>query len=290
MTDSPLVISATPTPFNPGGSLDLEGTRRMFAHLADSEVHSLFVAGTTGEFPALSDEERLAIIRAALVAVGPDRVIAHVGAASAYQAARLARAARLAGATMLAAITPYYVSASLSAVRAYYAAVCAEAGGLPVYAYLIPRNTGTEISPAELADLIAEIGLAGAKLSIPGTEFLAEVSRLAPAGSRLYSGNDSLIREVAEAGGHGVVSGVSPACPGFFTDLAKAIGAGDAEAIARHQRLVDAAVAAIGPSAAHLKAALVEQGVLASAYCRMALDPPDDVYRARITAAWQGSP
>ncbi len=67
------------------------------------------MAGTTGEFPALEDSERLSLIELALAEAGPDRVIAHVGAADARHCARLASAASARGATRLAAITPYYL-------------------------------------------------------------------------------------------------------------------------------------------------------------------------------------
>jgi len=287
MTDPPVVVSAAPTPFRPDGELDLAGARRMFRHLADSDVGALFVAGTTGEFPALSDDERLSVIESALDAAGPERVIAHVGAASPYQAARLARGARDLGATRFAAITPYFLPASLRGVRAYFEAVCQEVPGRAVYAYLFPRYSGTEVAPDELATLVDQIGLAGAKLSIPGTDFLADVARRVRPGVELYSGNDNLIRLVAAAGGHGVVSGVSPACPGLFVDLARAVAAADADRLAYAQKLVDRAVDAIGPSLAYLKEALVQQGLLVSATCRMAVDPVDDAQRARIEAAWR---
>jgi 4-hydroxy-tetrahydrodipicolinate synthase len=285
--DPPLVISATPTPFEADGSLDLDGLRRLFQHLADSDVDGLFVAGTTGEFPALDDDERLAVIRCALTAAGPDRVIAHVGAASAYQAAALARTARAAGVARFAAITPYYLPASPRGVRSYFEAVHAETGDLPLYAYLIPRYSGTEVTSAALATVIDEVGLAGAKLSIPGTDFLADVARRVGSATELYSGNDALIREVAAVGGHGVVSGVSPACPDLFTALARAVYAADPDAIASCQRPVDDAVAALGPSLSFLKAALVDQGVIASARCRLAADPPTAAHHALITAAYR---
>ena len=57
------------------------------------------MAGSTGEFPALDDAERLSLIELALDEAGPDRVIAHIGAPDARHSARLARAAVALGAT-----------------------------------------------------------------------------------------------------------------------------------------------------------------------------------------------
>lgn len=289
VTDRPTVISAAPSAFAPDGALDLAGTRRVFDLLAGSDIDSIFVAGTTGEFPALSDDERTAVIEAAIEAAGPERVIAHVGAASGYQAAALLRGARQVGATTFAAITPFYLPGSPAGVRSYFEAVTAAAEGLPVYAYLFPRLTGTEVTPAEAARLVNELGLAGVKLSIPGTGFLADLHPRVSSNVGLFSGNDGLLQAVVAAGGTGVVSGVSPACPAYFTQFADAIAAGDSEMITRYQALVDEAVAAIGPSLSFLKAALVEQGVIASGTCRMAVDPPDTHQLDRITAVLSAS-
>ena len=85
------VLAAVPTPFAADGSLDLAGARRLFGFVA-GVVDGMFVAGTTGEFPALDDGERLSLIETGLSVAGPDRVIAHIGAPDAYRAARLAAA------------------------------------------------------------------------------------------------------------------------------------------------------------------------------------------------------
>ena len=180
MTDVPIVISATPTAFNADGSLDLAGTRRLFQHVAGSGVDALFVAGTTGEFPALSDGERIWIIASAVSAAGPERVIAHVGAASAYQAANLALEARAMGAQRFAAITPYYLPADPYGVRAYFEVVAAATGDLPLYAYLIPQNSGTRVTPSDLAGLVNDLGRPA-----PSSAFPARTSSpTCPAGSR----------------------------------------------------------------------------------------------------------
>ena len=78
------------------------------------------MAGATGEFPALDDAERLALIELALAEAGPERVIAHIGAPDARHAARLARAAVGLGATRLAAITPFYLPARPDELSAHY--------------------------------------------------------------------------------------------------------------------------------------------------------------------------
>ena len=51
------------TPFDDDGALDLDAARRLARHLVDNGSHGLVVAGTTGESPTLSDDEKLAPAR-----------------------------------------------------------------------------------------------------------------------------------------------------------------------------------------------------------------------------------
>ena len=86
MIPAPVVFSAVPTLFGASGELDPDANRALYKLVAGL-VDGLFVAGTTGEFPALEDSERLALFELALAEAGPDRVIAHIGAPDARHAA-----------------------------------------------------------------------------------------------------------------------------------------------------------------------------------------------------------
>ena len=72
------VLAALPTFFDAHGELDRAATTAHLAWLA-GRVDGVFVAGTTGEFPALDHAERVELAEAALAAFGPDRVVVHIG-------------------------------------------------------------------------------------------------------------------------------------------------------------------------------------------------------------------
>ena len=74
------VLTAIVTPFRSDGSVDFHRFAALAHHLVENGSDGLVVAGTTGESPTLSDDERLELIRVALGAVG-DRatVIAGTG-------------------------------------------------------------------------------------------------------------------------------------------------------------------------------------------------------------------
>jgi 4-hydroxy-tetrahydrodipicolinate synthase len=262
VSPAPVIFSAVPTLFGPGGELDLGANRALHKFVAGL-VDGLFVAGTTGEFPALEDAERLSLIELALEQAGPDRVFAHIGAPDARHAGRLARAAAALGATRLAAITPYYLPARPDELIAHYRAIRDAAPGSELYAYIFPERTGLAV-PATLFARVAEAAsLAGAKISGSAAGDLAGYVAAAP-GLAFFSGADANPAATMRAGGAGVISGRSSAYPEVY-------------AAVRHQpqaqETIDQIVA-LGASVGRLKHALRLRGFGGGA-ARMTVDPPD---------------
>ena len=270
----PAVLSAVSTAFTETGELDLTSTTRLFEHALEGGVDALFVNGTTGEFPSLTASERQSTLRAAVDVAGADRVVAHVGTASPYRAQSLARNAFDLGITTLSILTPYYMPSTLDGVREQVASVLRVAPGARVYLYLFPDRTGVRISPEEAATVIEEFDLYGAKVSIGGTDYVRDLVSSLTGDRAVLSGNDGLLREVLEAGGRGIVSGVSSAVPEPFVSLATAIERNDPDAQTRAAEDVAAVVPVLGPSIAMLKHAQAMLGLIKSPYCRMAIDAP----------------
>src|SRR5699024_10769825 len=53
------VITAMVTPFNEEGNIDFPATKNLLDHLANNGTDAVVVAGTTGESPTLSTEEKI---------------------------------------------------------------------------------------------------------------------------------------------------------------------------------------------------------------------------------------
>jgi 4-hydroxy-tetrahydrodipicolinate synthase len=257
VSSAPVVFSAVPTLFGSGGELDPGANRALYTFVA-GQLDGLFVAGTTGEFPALDDAERLSLIELALAAAGPGRVIAHIGAPDARHASALARAAVALGATRIAAITPYYLPARPDELIAHYRAIRDAAPGPELYAYIFPERTSVPVPPAVFARVADAAGLAGAKISGAAATGLAGYVAAAP-GLRFFSGDDANPAATMRAGGAGVISGRSSAYPEVYA--------------ARDQPRLDQIVA-LGASVGRLKHALALRG-FGGGTARMAVDPPD---------------
>ncbi|PLS31278.1 dihydrodipicolinate synthase [Bifidobacterium margollesii] len=277
MSGQPEIITAGVTAFDERGELDA-GANLAFLRRIEPYVDGVLPVGTNGEFPALNAEERAKVIGWALEVFGPERAIAHVGAPSVHQALEHARAAAALGATRFAAITPYYLTASVEGVIGYYQSLRDAVDG-ELYAYIFPDVACTDVLPETLAEL-ARIGIDGVKLSgLASTR--VEAYREAAPDLALWSGNDADLPHVYTAGGRGVVSGVSGVAPQAWAALRDAYGIGEQSVIDEAQTRVQALVKVLGPSISRLKYGLMVLGIPVGE-CRMPIDEPSEEIKEEI--------
>src|SRR5436309_4703870 len=104
------IIPPVVTPMRANEDLDLPRLRQTLDRLLAAGVHGLFVLGTTGEFYALAEDEKKAVIAEAAAHIH-QRVplIAGTGAETTREAVRLSQMAEREGADAVAVITPYFV-------------------------------------------------------------------------------------------------------------------------------------------------------------------------------------
>ena len=280
------VLAAVPTPFGPDGRLDTAAAGRLYRALLAPDgggpgVSGLLVAGTTGEFPALLDDERLSLARTALGVWGPERIVLHVGSASAHQAAALAAAAAAGGVRRLAAITPYYLTPDPDRLVDYYRAVARAAPGVEVWAYLFPECTGHEVEPATFARIAAVEGIVGAKLSGSAADRVADYAAAAP-GAALLVGTDTGVGAAFAAGAAGSITALAAAFPATAARVATHLGDSSADTAAGRAAQADLArAAAAAPGVGPTKAVLAARGLIGPD-TRMPVPLPDEAGLARI--------
>jgi 4-hydroxy-tetrahydrodipicolinate synthase len=192
------VITAMVTPFAADGSVDLAAARRVARHLIENGSHGLVVAGTTGESPTLSDEERLSLLDAVLDEVGGEgTIIAGTGTNDTRHSAELTRQASQAGAHAVLVVTPYYNKPNRAGLRAHFETVAAAAGATPVVLYNIPSRCVINLPPEFLAELARELDNVVAVKQANDDE-LAPIEGLA-----VLAGNDDTFLRALELGGAG---------------------------------------------------------------------------------------
>jgi 4-hydroxy-tetrahydrodipicolinate synthase len=276
------ILTAVPVAFHEDGGLDLEGSRDILRYVAASGNEGAFVLGTTGEFPALSFEERGQLAALSLEELSDVmRVVVHVGAPSLYEVLRLIEQARELGATEIAVLTPYYLPSDDDALREFFTAVSAASDGLAVYIYVYQKRSGNFVSVDLMAELAQLPNIVGAKVSEEPLDLIAQYRAVVPADFLIYTGADAELAAAADAGAQGVISGISSVFPKPFRALAEAADSGDASRIAAAQADVDVVVSAIAGNMGRMKAAYRELGINGGT-TRMAITPPSAEALAEI--------
>jgi 4-hydroxy-tetrahydrodipicolinate synthase len=196
------VLTATVTPFDASGRVDTERYGELCAFLVDHGSDGVVVNGTTGEAPTLSEEERVALIRAAVDAVG-DRasVVAGTGTYSTAHSIHLTDQAHEAGAHAMLVVTPYYNKPPPRGIVEHFKAVAA-ATDRPVMVYNIPGRVVINIGPETMAELAEIENVTAVKQA---NDDLGQARRIVELGLDLYAGDDQLVLPFVELGGRGGV-------------------------------------------------------------------------------------
>src|SRR5260370_41627204 len=96
------------TPFKGDGSVDYAGAEKLAATLVADGSDGVVVAGTTGEAPSLSDEEKIELLRAVKDAIPGKNVVVGTGSNDTHHSVRLSERAMKAGADAALRVLPVY--------------------------------------------------------------------------------------------------------------------------------------------------------------------------------------
>lgn len=205
------------TPFDRDGAIDLAAGRRLAAHLVDNGVDMLVLAGTTGESPTVSTEEKLDLLKAVRDEVGEKAtLVAGVGTNNTASTIELAKISVEAGADSLLVVTPYYTKPSQEGLYQHFKAV-AEATDAPICLYDIPGRSAVPIM-ADTIRRLAEVptikGVKDAKGNLGESSRIIHETSLA-----YYSGDDPLNLPFLAIGGTGFISVIGHVAPQQLREL-----------------------------------------------------------------------
>jgi 4-hydroxy-tetrahydrodipicolinate synthase len=197
------VLTAIVTPLKDDGAVDYDRFRDLALHLVEHGSDGIVVAGTTGESPTLSDDERLELFRVAVDALGGRAtVVAGTGTYSTAHSIHLTREAHEIGVDGFLVVTPYYNKPPQRGIVAHFQAI-AEASDKPIIVYNIPGRVVINIEPETIVEL-AQIPTV--KAVKQANDDLDQAKRIVDeAGLDLYAGDDNLIHPFLELGGIGGV-------------------------------------------------------------------------------------
>lgn len=200
------VLTAMVTPFDEKGAIDLHKTELLVEHLINNGSDGLVVAGTTGESPTLTKDEKLALFDTVVKTVnGRVPVIAGTGTNNTQASIELTQEAALLGINGVMAVAPYYNKPSQQGMIEHFKAI-ANATTLPVMLYNIPGRSVVNMTVDTIVELAKVKNIVSVKEASGDLEQMATIIEKTDTDFTLYSGDDSLTLPSMAIGGNGVIS------------------------------------------------------------------------------------
>ena len=228
------VCTALVTPFL-DGKVNYPMMEMLLRRQLEAGVKAVVLAGTTGEAPTLSDEEKLELFRRCKEYVGSDMlIIAGTGSNSTEHTVYLSKEAEKAGVDALLVVSPYYNKATPDGLVAHYLSV-AHAVRIPVIIYNVPSRTGVDIPVSVYKTLSRIPNIAGVKEAAANIVKIAKTRAVCGSELSIWSGNDDMIAPVMALGGQGVISVLSNVLPEETRYLTEAALDGDFDTAAAIQ-------------------------------------------------------
>ena len=233
------VSTAMVTPFDHKGHIDFPKTTQLINHLIENGTDSLVIAGTTGESPTLTKEEKLALFKHA-VKVADKRVpvIAGTGSNNTYESIELTKKAEQIGVDAIMIVAPYYNKPNQEGLYQHFKAI-AENTSLPVMVYNIPGRSSVNILPETIIRLSEIPNIAAVKEASGDLNAMAKIIANKDEDFMLYSGDDGLTLPCMAIGGTGIVSVASHVIGNEMQEMITAYLNGENEKAAKiHQKIL----------------------------------------------------
>lgn len=233
------IITAMVTPFDEKLSVDFKAFEVLCEHLIKNGTDTLLVAGTTGESPTLTDEEKLTLFEKAKEVAGDRaKVLAGTGSNNTYNSLKLSQKAQKAGVDGLLIVSPYYNKPTQEGLYQHFKKI-AKNVDIPIIVYNVPGRTGVNIEPETLARL-SEIKNIAAVKDAAGNLDNTSKTRILASELDIYSGDDSLTLPMLSVGAKGVISVASHVVGNQIKEMISSFKKGDVnKAMSIHLKIFD---------------------------------------------------
>ncbi len=286
------LITAMLTFFHEDGSLNAEGTAEFASWLVNHGSDAILVAGTTGEAPTMSYEEKKELFQTVIKKLD-HRVPVIVGTGSNDTAATLHmnELAEEVGADGVLVVGPFYNKPSQEGFYRHFKTI-ADRTKLPVIIYNVPGRTGSNIKPATVARLARDCkNIVAIKEAAGSVAQVAELYRLVPEDFSIYSGDDGMTLPFFSVGACGLISVRSNLGGELLQDLMQSYERGDVQRARDLNKIMvpqaDSMFLVSNPIP--IKEAVTTLTPFNAGPYRLPLCPMTDEERTRVQAAWKAS-
>ena len=278
------LLTAMVTPFDAEGNVDYAQAKRLALALLESGSDGIVVAGTTGECPTLTRDEKMRLFSEIKGVVGNrGTVIAGTGTYNTAESIDLTRDAAREGVDAALLTTPYYSRPPQEGLYRHFAAI-AEASSVPCIIYNIPGRCAVNLTAATQLRIAEIPNIAGVKEASADLDQIARIIENAPPSYRVWSGDDQMTLPIIALGGYGVIAVASHLVGVQMRRMIEAQLTGEtAEASMIHRRLLPlwSDLMTLGPNPIPVKHALNEMGFEMGGF-RLPLCEPDEETGGKI--------
>jgi len=213
------VFPALVTPMTSDQEIDYEKLGKFADHLIRKGVHGLVPLGSTGEYYALSRDERERVLRVTLeAAAGRVPVVGGTNAGSTREVIAYSKQADALGCAGVMLAAPYYSLPRLDELYAHFRAVN-DAIGIPIMLYNYPGRTGVDMPPDFVEKLASLKNIRYIKESTGEMPRITELLRRCGDRLTVFCGCDTIALESFVVGAAGWVSGVVNVLPASHAKL-----------------------------------------------------------------------
>ncbi len=238
------VLAPICTPFDESGEVHHDALRHNIAKYIRAGLKGFVVAGSTGEAPLLSSDDKRKIFQTVRQAVGESLLIAGTGTESVRETLGLIRDAGDLGYDAALVLTPHYYRGQMSRPEtqvAFFRSV-ADASPIPVLIYNFPQMTGVDLSLDVVAKLSEHPNIIGIKESSSDLDRIGKLISTLPATFEVLVGSSAKFHESLCLGATGGILAIANAAPRSSLLIYDRYRSGDvAGSHAVQRQIVDAA-------------------------------------------------
>jgi 4-hydroxy-2-oxoglutarate aldolase len=269
------VFAPVCTPFEESGEVLYDALRQNIARYIRTGLRGFVVAGSTGEAPLLSGDERQRVLQCVREASDGSVLIAGTGAESVRETLVLIHQATALNYDAALVITPHFYRNQMSRPEsqvAFFSSV-ADSSPIPVLIYNFPQMTGIDVLPETVVQLSEHPNIIGIKESSPDLGRIGKLTSSLPAEFDILVGASPKFHESLCLGARGGIVAIANAAPHFSLQIYDCCQSGDVQGShAVQMKIVEAAGVAARYGIQGLKYAMDLMGYFGGP-CRLPLLP-----------------
>ena len=206
------------TPFKPNHTIDAKALEKLVDWHIEQGTDGLVCCGTTGEAPALTDQEKCRVAEICIkTAAKRIPILVGTGMSGTRQSALLSEKMLKLGADGGLVVTPYYNKPSQRGMIAHFQEVAKT--GLPIVLYNNPGRAVVKLFPETIAEVALIPGIIGIKESSHDVELVRSLRKLSPI--PIFCGEDDLTVDLIREGAIGAISVIGNVIPKGWKQMVK---------------------------------------------------------------------